>query len=293
MPDEYLQIHAVRTVTSRNGRRVPRGALFLTLFLIVAACAKIPVPEARPDAGIPSRAAVTGVPLIVQEDFHCGPASLAMVHQWAGLDVSQAEVAELSFTPGAKGTYLADMLGSARRMGRLAVQVNGTDAVLREVAAGHPVIVFQNLGIKIAPRWHYGVVVGYDLAADRVILHSGRNERMEIPFRLFERTWARGEHWAIVVLPPDQLPDTADPWDIARAAAALERADQPGAAAQTYQAGATRWPDIWIFPFGLGNARYAQGDLEGARAAYRETLARDPGIAEAKANLATVEGELG
>jgi len=40
--------------------------------------------------------------------------------------------------------------------------------VLREVAAGTPVIVLENYGFRIWPVWHYSVVVGYDLDAGEI-----------------------------------------------------------------------------------------------------------------------------
>jgi hypothetical protein len=274
-------VHLTRT---RFRRRVLRGALFFFAGLTILACGRAPEPlTALPD-NLPTRAAVAEVPLILQADFFCGPASLAMVHQWAGLNVTQAEVARHSFTPGAEGTYLADMLGAARRRGQLAVPIAGFENLMREVAAGNPVIAFQNLGLKIAPRWHYGVVVAYDLDADRIDLNSGEHKRMVMPVRLFRRTWARGDDWAIVVLPPDRLPKSAGPWDIARAAVELEKVD-PRAAARTYAAAGERWPQMWVFPFGLGNAQYAQGDLNGARRAWQTALAIDPNIPEIRANL--------
>jgi hypothetical protein len=36
---------------------------------------------------------------------------------------------------------------------------------LREVAAGNPVLVLQNLSFAWAPVWHYAVVMGYDADA--------------------------------------------------------------------------------------------------------------------------------
>ena len=138
---------------------------------------------------------MSGVPLIQQEAFYCGPTSIAMVMQWSGHDITQQDVAALAFSPGAGGTYLADMTGSARRLGQLAVEIRSFDALMSEVAAGHPVIVFQNLGLAIAPVWHYGVVTGYDLQKDEVYLNSGQLDQMVLPFALFERTWRRGG-WA-------------------------------------------------------------------------------------------------
>lgn len=239
-----------------------------------------------------TRAHVGGVPLIAQDEYYCGPASLAMVLQWSGADVSQAQIAARSFTAAARGTYQSDMVGAARRHGHLAVRLSGLDDILAEVAAGHPVIVFQNLGLSWAPRWHYAVVVGYDLADDRVDLHSGGPAGESMPVRLFERTWRRGGRWALVVLPPDRLPVRADPWDIVRAAAALERTGHLPAAETVYGKGAARWPEAWIWPFGLGNVRHARGDLQGALRAFERAHAADPTIVEVRQNLAAVRAEI-
>lgn len=242
--------------------------------------------------GTPIRAVVADVPLIKQRDFYCGPASLAMVLQWSGMDVTQSDIAAQTFSPGARGTYLADMVGAARRRGQLAVQVSTFADLLGEISAGHPVIVFQNLGLSWAPKWHYAVAVGYDLKREHIFLNSGELDRMTMPVSLFLRTWKRSDNWALVVLPPDKMPASGDQWEILRAAAALERSGQAVAAEKVYANGAARWPGNWIWPFGLGNARYQRGDLSGALKAFEKAMAIDPAIPEIRNNLAGVRAEL-
>ncbi len=275
MPDQRVLVHPLR-------------ALAALALAALAACAA-PVDVARRAGDVPPRATVPGVTLIEQEAFHCGPAALAMVMQWQGLDVTQGAIAARSFTPEARGTYLADMLGAARRQGRLAVPVRGWDGLMGEVAAGNPVIVFQNLSLPVAPLWHYAVVTGYDLEAGEVTLHSGRLARTVMDLGTFARTWERGESWALAVLPPDRLPATATEGEVLRAAAALEAAGRPGAAARAYTAGAGRWPGGWLWWFGVGNARYAAGDPAGAAAAFRRARDLAPEIPEIRQNLAAVE----
>ena len=270
-----------------------RGAAALAAGLaLLSACA--PAPDLAGDVPpeVPTRAAVEGVPLIQQEDFYCGPAALAMVMQWSGQDVTQEQIAALSFSPGADGTYLADMIGAARRQGQLAVNVEGFGAVLEEVAAGHPVIVFQNLSLPVAPRWHYAVVVAYDMPREQVVLHSGELDRVTMSLDLFGRTWRRGDFWALAVLPPDTLPASPDQWSILEAAAALEQVEQFAAAETAYARGGAEWPGNWIWWFGLGNARYAKGDLTGARRAFERAAAADPSVPEVQNNLAQVRREL-
>lgn len=291
MPDESVSLYAVRRpLIFTRGLRCPVWLTALLPVLLVA-CSQ-PQGQIPPRIDAPQRAMVAGVPLIKQNEFHCGPASLAMVFQWSGLNVTQAEVAAQSFTPGAKGTYLADMAGAARRHAMLAVRLSTLEEVLEEVAAGNPVIIFQNLGLKWAPRWHYAVVVGYDLNSGQITLHSGEHQQMTMGLRLFMRTWKRGDYWAMAVLPPSQLPVTDNQWEILRAAAALEQLGHTRAAAKVYVNGGTRWPGNWIWAYGLGNTRYQQGDLAGARKAFERAAEIDPSPPEIQHNLQLVIREM-
>lgn len=286
MPHPDLQLHPLHPLTGL--------CRLITLVVVgwLAACAPAFDPGTQFREDIPARAKVDGVPLIQQAAYYCGPTSLAMVMQWAGADVTPDAIADLAFSPAARGTYLADMIGSSRRLGQLAVRINSFDQLLSEIDASHPVIVFQNLGFGFAPVWHYGVVTGYDFDRDEVYLNSGQREQMVMPFAVFERTWARGEYWGLVVLPPDDLPVSVSQNDILSGGAALERVGQFEAAATLYETGAARWPENWLWSFGLANARYGLGDLHGARDALLQARAIEPMIPEIKANLRQVEQEL-
>ncbi len=266
----------------------PLKALFVALAL--SACAADPL-DLTPAPDAPRKAAVVDVPLIEQEDFHCGPAALAMTLQWTGQAVTQEDIARLAFVPGARGTFQEDMIGAARRSGALAVPLNGFNDLTAEIAAGHPVIVFQNLGERFAAIWHYAVVTAYDLDRGHVTLHSGQLSRTTMSLAKFERTWAAGDGWAIVVLGPDDVPASASERTVLNAAAGLERANQPDAAVRAYRAGATRWPGNWLWQFGLGNALYAIGDTNGARRAWERATELDPTAPEPRQNLAALRAE--
>jgi tetratricopeptide (TPR) repeat protein len=164
--------------------------------------------------------------------------------------------------------------------------------VLGELAAGQPVVILQNLGLAFAPRWHYAVAVGYDLAQREIVLRSGTVEREVMGFALFERTWARGAHWAFVASPPGQLPATATEVDAVQAAIAFERVAAPAQAARAYDAALVRWPRNLLATLGQGNARAAIGDLPGAASSF-ERAARAHDSAAAWHNLAVMRWRLG
>jgi len=265
------------------------------LMLLLGGCATPQV--ARLDASwpedIPARAELAQVPFFPQQDYECGPAALAMVAHAAGVKVSPDTLVNQVYLPGRQGSLQPEMLAATRRQGLLAYPLRPKiEDVLREVAAGHPVLVFQNLSFPVYPVWHYAVVMGFDRERHVLLLHSGRTARMEISLFAFERTWARGQYWAMLALKPGQLPATAEPGAYTAAAAALERTDARGAQ-QAFAAALPRWPDDRAALLGAGNTAYVLGQREAAAKAYRHTVATHPDLADGWNNLAQVLLELG
>jgi tetratricopeptide (TPR) repeat protein len=216
-----------------------------------------------------------------------------MALNWSGDGVAPEELSPQVYTPGRGGSLQTGLVAAARRHGRVAYPIRKLDALLMEVAAGSPVVVLQNLGFSWYSVWHYAVVIGYDLPGERILLRSGHDPRKRMSLRLFERTWARAEHWGLVVLPPNRLPASVDPDLYLEAILGIERAEQWRAAAEAYGVAAARWPDslgAWI---GLGNSRYALGDLPGAEEAFRRAAGAHPDAAPAFNNLAHILAEQG
>lgn len=271
-----------------------RAFLAAGLALAASACATPQTDSVYQNRGsLPAQAKVADVPFYPQEDLYCGPASLAMALSWSGVRATQEDVAPYVYTPGRDGTLPTDLIAGARRYGRLAVPVTKLEDLLAELAAGHPVIVFQNLALDWLPQWHFAVATGYDLDAGDLVLHSGLIADHHTALPKFERTWRRAEHWALVVLPPDRLPARGDELTILRAANGLERVQRFSEAASAYNAVLQRWPASAGAAMGLGNARYAAGDLAGAEAAFRDAVARHPALAAAWNNLAHVLAKRG
>ena len=264
----------------------------------LAGCGTLGAPQtaalnAAAPAGLPLRAELVATPFFPQTRFHCGPAALATVLEHAGLRANPEALADAVFLPAREGALQTEMLAAARRQGALAVPLPPTlDALLREVAAGHSVVILQNLGLAFATRWHYAVLVGYDLAQGELVLRSGTTEREVMPFTLFERTWARGGHWAFVALPPGRLPATAREADAVQAAIGFERVATPAQALRAYDSLLERWPDNLLAGLGQGNARFADGDVAGAALAFERGALRHDSAA-AWINLAQVRRQLG
>ena len=245
--------------------------LVLVLLAVLASgCAtQTPALLAQPPTGLPSRVELADTPFFPDNSHFCGPAALATALSAAGLPTQPEDLVGRIFLPGREGSLQIEMLAGARRSGAVATLIPATlEAVLRELAAGHPVVVLQNLGLSWAPSWHYAVAVGYELDAGTILLRSGPMQRQVLALRTFEHTWKRGGHWAFVALPAGTLAATASEAEATAALVAFERAAPPASAATAYRAGLQRWPGSYTLQMGLGNASYAAGDLAGAEAAF-------------------------
>lgn len=264
------------------------GAAVLTC-LLLAGCAGSRTPWPAGTAGdLPRQVRVAAVPFVPQDEGHCGPAALAMVLQWSGAETAADELAAAVFTPGRGGSLEQDMATGGRAHGRLVVPVRGLEPLLREVAAGHPAVVLQNLGLAWWPQWHYAVVLGYDLDGGRIVLHSGTEAGRSVDLQTFHRTFERAGSHALIILPPERLPASADQGTVLQAAAGLERAGRAGAAARAYEAVLERWPRSLGGRLGLANARLASSDLGGAEDILTEASVIHPESAAAWNNLAHV-----
>lgn len=249
--------------------------------------------RSTPPVGVPRRAEKTSAPFFPQTRYHCGPAALATALADVGIAADPAALGEAIFLPARQGTLQLEMLAGARRSGAVATRLPGQlRALLDEVAAGQVVVVLQNLGLALAPLWHYAVLVGYDLDAGQVVLRSGTTLREVMALGTFEHTWARAGHWAIAVLPPARLPRTASEAEALQAALGFERVAPAPAAATAYRALLARWPGNLVAAIGLGNTLQAAGDLAGAAAALEAAGARHDS-AMAWHNLARVRLQQG
>jgi tetratricopeptide (TPR) repeat protein len=240
------------------------------------------------------RAELKQVVFYEQEAHQCGPASLAMALHASGVGVKPEELTSFVYLPEKQGSLQAEMLAATRRHGRVAYLLRPEmEAVLAEVGAGNPVVVLQNLALSWYPMWHYAVAVGYDLPERELILRSGREPRQRLPLATFEHTWARGNYWAMLVLPPGKLPQTAVAENYILALAELELSSPQTDTWPGYAAAIQRWPDNLSVLIGAGNAAYRRHDLAAAEQFFLKAQQDHPASSAASNNLAQVQGELG
>jgi tetratricopeptide (TPR) repeat protein len=282
-------------MAARQAARPAGGFFILWLLLSLAGCATPQTDRLLQSASsFPEPVELTAVPFFPQEEYQCGPAALAMALNWSGLATTPDALVPQVYLPARQGSLQDEMLAAARRHGRVPYVLRPQlESLLAEVASGHPVIVLQNLALTWYPKWHYAVVVGFDLARGEITLRSGLEARHTVALATFEHTWARGDYWAVAVLPPDRLPRTAEEARYLETVVALERLQRWEESGAAYAAALKRWPKSLTARLGLGNSRYRLGDVPGARAAFEQATRDHPESAPAFNNLAHTLMELG
>ncbi len=213
---------------------------------------------------------------------------------YSGIPVTPEELRDQVYLPEREGSLQVEILSTIRRHGRIPYLLTPhVEALLEELRADHPVLVLQNLALSWYPRWHYAVVVGYEPIDRNIVLRSGTRKRHVVPIELFERTWRRGDYWAVLAIKPGELPATAEEERYLEAVVPLERLERWDDLQSAYRAAVAHWPRSLIAQMGLGNSYYARGDFPKASEAFRDAVAIHPQAAAAHNNLAFVLARMG
>ena len=278
---------------------IRRGAGWLLglLLALLAGCAQL-VPQTVAlrtgwPEGVAQSVELGKVPFFPQEDYQCGPAALATVLAFSGVPVTPEPLVSQVFLPSRQGSLQIEMLATARRYGRVSYQLAPSYAdVLREVAAGNPVVVLQDVG-PMFTQWHYAVINGFDYPSGTLYLRSGTRAREESPFTAFERTWMKSGYWAMVVTPPDRIPVTATEERWVAALLAMSRSAGPEASMKGYAAALERWPANLPAAIGLANLYHVSGAHADAVRVLRAAQERHPQSVIVLNNLAQALSDQG
>jgi len=255
-----------------------RLGVLLLLGIMLSACSHTPqTNQLNQQAFEPRQIELEDVPFFPQTQYQCGPAALATVMQYRGIDIQPDQLTEQVYIPEKKGSLQIEMVAATRKQGLIAYPLTPEiEDLLTEVANGNPVLVMQNLGYNWKPFWHYAVVVGFDIDSRELILRSGETKRWQTTLQTFERTWARTEHWALVIVRPENIPAIADQTTWLQAAYDTEKTGHSDTAEQAYIAAMMRWPAQQHAGIALANLYYQQERFDEADSVYGELAEQFP-----------------
>ncbi len=236
---------------------------------------------------LPSEVELTQIAFYPQTEHQCGPAALATVLRSHQVETTLESLSAQIYIPQRKGSLQVEIAVTARRYHMLPYPLNPElSDLLREIAAGNPVLVLQNLGFDWWPQWHYAVVIGYDIANEKLILRSGTTKRWLTTFKTFNNTWKRADNWALVILPLGRIPSTANISSYLATAYAFEETGLTVQALVAYRAATKAWPDDATAWLTLGNLAYKAGINHEAVSALLNATRLDPANIASWNNLA-------
>ncbi len=139
---------------------------------------------------------IKGVPFYPQEDYQCGPASLAAVLNFWGVPVSPDDVAKEIYSQSARGTLGIDMVFYAQSKGLEASSYSGgLEDLRRKIDANQPAIVLVDEGFSLFREDHFMVVIGYN--EEGFIVNSGKKEGVFVSSKDFLKTWEKARFWTL------------------------------------------------------------------------------------------------
>jgi tetratricopeptide (TPR) repeat protein len=250
-------------------------------------CAHLDLPDVSEYEHLPVSHAISGLPYFPQEADQCGPASLATMLGARDIAVTPDDLRAKVYIPEKKGSLTTELVAQARQHGLIVYRLRRelTD-VFSEISHNNPVLVLENLGFSWFPRWHFSVVIGYDLAESTISLRSGDHLSYDANLALFQKTWRRAKSWAVVITDPKVLPWTAENVRFVNSANQLEQVGETTAALEAYQAALDQWPNSTLALFGAGNTSYELVQYHQASEYFSAYIEQTPDSAAGWNNLA-------
>jgi ABC-type bacteriocin/lantibiotic exporter with double-glycine peptidase domain len=168
----------------------------LLLIAILSSCATIQDRTLE----TPSEILIKNVPFYPQEDYQCGPSSLASVLNFWGIAVTPERIVRDVSLEKARGTLTIDLIIYALGRGFDAKDYRGNiDDLKSTISKGYPLIVLIDYGVAFYQANHFMVVIGYN--PQGVIAHSGRQQAKLIPYDDFLKAWKKGNYWSLLIKP--------------------------------------------------------------------------------------------
>lgn len=174
--------------------RLLRLVLFLAIPCVLS-CASASIVPAKDNH------VITQIPFFPQDDYQCGPASLAAVLIYRGTAVTPDGIAAEIFSGSARGTLDMDMVFYAEAKGLKVKRYAGTpEDIRRNIVSGNPLIVLTDYGFWVYEKGHYMVIVGYN---DRgFIVNSGKDQGLFIAEAEFLKLWKKANFLTLLIERP-------------------------------------------------------------------------------------------
>ena len=211
-----------------------RAALLLAgCAVVLAGCAGNVAPEVK---RLPERVELSGT-FYRGEANQSAPQVLASLLSQQGIVITPGLLEKPLRLPGAEDKLQQNLQNLAREYGMVVYPLDkNLPALLKQVAAGYPVMVRFSEGSAFWAEPRYAILSGYDRNKQKVLLRAGMNRRELMSFSAFESAFEKSGGWAILIQKPSQIPADVDRQRWLKAADELSQAGQENEAAQAKKA---------------------------------------------------------
>ena len=180
--------------------------IFLILCSLIATGCAVNIPlYKKGKLNDSKRFIIANVPFIAQKDDYCGPASLAMIFNFWGIDITQDEIAQEIYFPEMKGTLSIEMvLYAIQKEFETEVYQGNFQDLKNRITAGFPLIVSHRAN-KGQERVHYLIVWGFDDNREVFYVHSGIKRNMAMDYQTFLKYWSWADNLTFFIHPKDKV----------------------------------------------------------------------------------------
>lgn len=201
-----------------------------SVLLGLSGCAGAPAPLPQ---DLAQRVEIGSVPFFRGNAHHGGALALAAMLSQQGVNITPGLLDGPLRLPQEADRLETSIPRVAHEYGMVVYPLDKRlDALLRQVAAGNPVLLRYREGSSFWAEPRYAVMIGYDRYKQQVLLRAGMSRRLPMDFKAFEQVWAEQDSWAVLIQPPRRLPAQVDRGRWLQAADALARDGQEVAARQ-------------------------------------------------------------
>ena len=185
---------STKYVNIRNTIYRPSSVLLFTILIFCSCIPKSGVPVSN------NVQYIEKVPFYPKETYQCGPAALAGVLNYWGVDVAPEEIAENIFSESARGTLNIDMALYAQSKGLQAKYYRGgIEDIKRKISNGFPMITLVDYGFMAYQVNHFMVIIGFN--EHGVVVNSGKYQGRLLSWREFEKAWKKTHFWTLFITP--------------------------------------------------------------------------------------------
>jgi tetratricopeptide (TPR) repeat protein len=265
--------------------RIFYSLIILLAFICGCAGRQSYIQEEYPPTGL---YLINNVPFYKQDSKTCGPAALASVLGYWGIDFDYSHIVHEIYSPTLGGSVDFEVSYYARKFNLWSKYYQSSLADLKEkIKKSIPLIVLQK-ETRRANDYHYIVVFGFDEEKGKLIAHVGKAANIQISYRQFLKKWEEADFGTIVICPPENVDWDLDSQGYIYLGYLLENKGSLEKAEEVYLKAIRLEPTAKVAYFNLGNVYFRKERFDQARESFKKTIQLDANFADAYNNLACV-----